>query len=209
MDWHRDEGNTAHWLPLRAGWALQGHNVTMPWACRGMASHPELRVQATACLGCPPCHQDQGNKVSQELLLWGHVVQSAASTKAPWQWGQGPASTPCSILCSWLAAVVVHSLPGGKRAQAPVTLSFCCSSRCQGYSQKEKAPRLPQGTWVESRGSHPLQRQGFGRTLGGDEGQGGTQQCHIPSPGPASAQVGGSLLWWEGMRAPSRCQAVG
>lgn len=99
---------------------------------------------------------------------------------------------PCSILCSWLAAVVVHSLPGGKRGQAPATLSFCCSSRCQGYSQKEKAPRLPQGTWVESGGSHPLQRQGFGRRmLGGDEGQEGTQQCHIPSPGPASAQVGG------------------
>lgn len=81
---------------------------------------------------------------------------------------------PCSILCSWLAAVVVHSLPGGKRGQAPATLSFCCSSRCQGYSQKEKAPRLPQGTWVESGESHPLQRQGFGRrTLGEDEGQGG------------------------------------
>lgn len=110
---------------------------------------------------------------------------------------------PCSILCSWLAAIVLHSLPGGKSGQAPVTLSFCCSSRCQGYSQKEKAPRLPQGTWVESGGTHPLQLQGFGRrTFGGDKGQGGTQQCHIPSPGPAgpaSAQVGGSLLWWEGM----------
>lgn len=108
---------------------------------------------------------------------------------------------------------MIHSLPGGKRGQAPVTLSFCCFSRCQGYSQQEKAPRLPQGTWVESRGSHPLQRQGFGRrTLGGDQGQGGTQQCHIPSPGPAgpdSARVGGSLLWREGVRAPSRCQAVG
>lgn len=79
--------------------------------------------------------------------------------------------TPCSILCNWLAALVVHSLPGGQRGQAPVTLSFCCSSKCQGYSQKGKAPRLPQGTWVESGGFHPLQRQGLAGHLDGMKGR--------------------------------------
>lgn len=106
---------------------------------------------------------------------------------------------PCSILCSWLAAVVVHSLPGRKRSQAPVTLSFCCSSRCQSYSQKEKAPRLPQGTWVESRGSHLLQRQGDawrGRRAG--------RHPAVPHPFSRASRASqcpsrGSLLWWEGM----------
>lgn len=89
VDWHRDEGNTGHWLALRAGWVLWGHNVTVPRACRGMASHPELRVQATVCPGCPPCLQEQGSKVSQELPLRGHMVQSAASSQGTLAVGSG------------------------------------------------------------------------------------------------------------------------
>lgn len=135
-------------------------------------------------------------------------VRGSVSSFQPRHPGSGVRDQPlplCSILCSWLAAVVVHSLPGGKRGQTPVLLLL---QQVPGLQPEREGTTAAPGHLGGERRVPSPPAQGLGRRmLGGAEGQGGTQQCHIPSAGPASAQVGGSLLWWEGMT--SRCQAVG
>lgn len=167
------------------------------------------------CLGCPPCLRTRVAKRARSCPSVGMWSSQQPLAKAPRQWGQGPAPAPTPLLHPLQQA----SSPGGPQPSwgaegpSPGHPVPCSSGRCQGYSQREKAPRLPWGTWVESGGPRPPQRWGFSRgELGGDGGQGGTQQCHIPAlgpAGPASAQWGGPRCGGRGRGAPSRCQVVG
>lgn len=171
-----------------------------------MASHPELRAQAMGCLGCPPCLRTRVAKRARSCPSVGMWSSQQPLAKAPRQWGQGPAPAPTPLLHPLQQA----SSPGGPQPSwgaegpSPGHLVPCGSGKCQGYSQREKAPRLPWGTWVESGGPRPppalgIQQRGawWGRRAGRHpavphpcSGAGGAGQC----------PVGGSPLWLEGTR---------
>lgn len=108
---------------------------------------------------------------------------------------------------------MIHSLPGGKRGQAPVTLSSAASAGARATASKRRHHGCPRALgW---RAEDPTPSSGRGSAGGRLEGTKGREAPSSATSllqgqqGRTVPEYGGSLLWWEGVRAPSRCQAVG